>query len=64
MFHMSGAAGLKSGQINRKRNFWDMFPKSAVVGFRMSQKYRQNVGWVECSETQQILARAQPNLQN
>jgi hypothetical protein len=55
MFHMSGAAGLKSGQINRKRNFWGMFPKSAVVGFRIWQFHRKIVGWVECNETQQSL---------
>jgi len=27
----------KNGQFNRKRNFWDSVPKSAVVGFRNSQ---------------------------
>jgi hypothetical protein len=37
MFHMSAAAGQKNGQINRNRNFWGSVPKSAVVGFRISQ---------------------------
>jgi len=36
-FHMSAAAGQKNGQFNRKRNFWGSIPKSAVVGYRISQ---------------------------
>ena len=36
-FHTSGAAGQKNGQSNRKRNFWGSVPKSAAVGFRISQ---------------------------
>jgi hypothetical protein len=39
------------GQI--KKNFWSSVPKSAVVGFRIAHSNRQNVGWVECNETQQ-----------
>ena len=35
---VSPAAGQKNGQSDRKRNFWDSVPKSAVVGFRISQK--------------------------
>ncbi|MGD8294642.1 MAG: hypothetical protein PVF37_23215, partial [Desulfobacterales bacterium] len=38
--------------------------KSAVVGFRISQYHRQNVGWVECNETQQSLEYTQTNLQH
>jgi hypothetical protein len=33
---VSPAAGLKSGQLNRNRNFWGTVPKSVVVGFRIS----------------------------
>jgi len=34
---VSSAAGLKSGQSNRINNFWGTVPKSAVVGFSISQ---------------------------
>jgi hypothetical protein len=33
---VSTAAGLKSGQLNRNRNFSGTVPKTAVVGFRIS----------------------------
>ena len=55
-FRVSGvspAAGQKNGRSNRNRNFWSSVPKSAVVGFRIAHSNRQNVGWVECNETQQ-----------
>ncbi|CAB1085686.1 hypothetical protein D1AOALGA4SA_13170 [Olavius algarvensis Delta 1 endosymbiont] len=63
-----------SVQSDRKRNHWESVPKSAyngyglapqstIVGFRILQIPRYNVGWVECNETQQCLELAQPNLQ-
>jgi hypothetical protein len=60
----STAAGQKNGQFNQNRDFWGSIPKSAVVGFRISQQHWHNVGWIECNETQQSLEWDQPNLQN
>jgi len=34
------------------------------LGFAFRKNAGQNVGWVECNETQQSLEKAQPNLQN
>ncbi len=42
----------------------ELDPKIVFVGFRISTYHRQNVGWVECNETQQNLELALPNLQD
>ena len=44
-----------SYKSDRERNFWGSVSKSPVVGFRIWQYHRENVGWVECNETQQNL---------
>ncbi|CAB1071807.1 hypothetical protein D1AOALGA4SA_1351 [Olavius algarvensis Delta 1 endosymbiont] len=49
------APGLQCGPSDRYRNFWGSAPKSTLVGFQILQKCQQNVGWVECNETQQHL---------
>ncbi|CAB1075394.1 hypothetical protein D1AOALGA4SA_3214 [Olavius algarvensis Delta 1 endosymbiont] len=52
-----------SVQSHRERNFRGSTLKSIIVGFRILQKRRYNVGWVECNETQQRMKNIQPNLQ-